>query len=144
MGRRLKCYDIGTDLGTIPTAAGNTDKYLIAPKSGKVVGAYFSGSAALAQSDTNYVTFVITNMGQAGAGTAAPLATSPAGANSTKTTGGAAIAAHTKFGFTLSSVAADLAVAEGDRIRVRVTGTGTLANTVPDGRLEILIDANGQ
>lgn len=143
MGRRLKCYDIGTDVGTIPTAAGNTDKYLIVPKSGTIAASYVSGTSALATSDTNYVTFVITNLGQAGSGSLAPLATSPAGVNTTKATGGAALAAHTKMALTLSTTAANLAVVEGDRLRMRVTGTGTLANTVPDTRWEVLINANG-
>jgi hypothetical protein len=144
MGRRLKTYGICVDFGTIPTAAGNTDKLIIIPKSGVISGVYFSGNDALATSDTNYITWVITNLGQAGSGTAAPLATSPAGVNTTKATGGAAIAANTKKTLTLSATASDVAVVEGDRVRVRITGTGTLANTETLSNLLILIDANGQ
>jgi hypothetical protein len=36
---------------------GNTDEYLIAAKTGKLHAAVFSSLAALATSDTNYVTF---------------------------------------------------------------------------------------
>lgn len=142
MGRRLKCYGKGASLGTIATTS-TTDAYFIAPKSGTIVAAMFSGIDALATSDTNYITFSITNLGQAGAGSLAVLATSPAGINTTKATGGTAIAANTKMALTLSGTAANLAVVEGDRIRVRATATGTLANTVTGSMVETLIDANG-
>ena len=74
------------------------------------------------------MTFSITNLGQAGAGSAAMLAATDA--NTTKTTGGTAIAANTKRVLTLTATPADLVVAAGDRIRIRFAATGTLANTV--------------
>jgi hypothetical protein len=112
---------------TIATT-GNTDFFVIAPVNGKLTEALFSGVDALAANDTNYITFSITNLGQAGAGSAALLAaTDP---NTTKATGGAAIAANTKRSLTVSSVQADIKVQAGDRLRIRAAATGTLANTV--------------
>ena len=58
--------------GTIATT-GNSDTFIIAPYSGVVSGAIFSGVDALAANNTNYITFSITNLGQAGAGSAASL-----------------------------------------------------------------------
>lgn len=112
---------------TIATT-GNTDVYLLAAKAGKVSSIVFSGVDALATSDTNYITFSVTNLGQAGAGTTALLAAT--NANTTKATGGSALAANTKRTLTLTSTGADLVVAAGDRIRIRAAATGTLANTV--------------
>lgn len=114
---------------TIATT-GNTDCYIIVPQTGVVSSITFSGVDALATSDTNYITWTVTNLGQAGAGSTALLATSPAGINTTKATGGTAIAANTKYALTLSSTAANLVVTSGDRIRIRAAATGTLANTV--------------
>ena len=73
------------------------------------------------------MTWVINNVTNSNA---AMLATSPAGINTTKSTGGTAIAADTPHPLTLSGTAANLLVNQGDRILVRYTGTGTLANTV--------------
>ena len=55
-------------------ATGNTDTYMIAAATGTLSQAFFSGTDALAASDTNYITFSVTNLGQAGAGSAAMLA----------------------------------------------------------------------
>lgn len=114
-------------LASIATT-GNTDEYLIAAKTGKIAAAVFSSLAALAANDTNYVTFSITNLGQGGAGTAAILGA--VDANTTKATGGTALAANTKRTLTLSTTTADLAVTEGDRLRVRYAASGTLAGAV--------------
>lgn len=134
MSRFVKQSTPGT---TQIATTGNTDEYLIAAKTGKLAAAVFSSLAALAASDTNYVTFSITNLGQAGAGSAAMLAASDA--NTTKTTGGSALAANTKRALTLSSTAADLAVVEGDRLLVRFAATGTLAGAVTRPIVEISI-----
>jgi len=113
--------------GTIATT-GNTDEYLIAPKTGKLTGMDFSGIDALAANDTNYITYSVTNLGQAGAGSTAMLAATDA--NTTKATGGTALAANTKRALTLHGTPANLAVTVGDRLRIRAAATGTLANTV--------------
>lgn len=109
---------------TIATT-GNTDDYVIAPVNGKLSQAIFSSLAALAANDTNFVTFSITNLGQAGSGTAAMLAA--ADSNTTKATGGAALAANTRRNLVVSSVVADIKVAVGDRIRIRYAVSGTIS-----------------
>jgi hypothetical protein len=112
---------------TIATT-GNADIFIIAPYDGVLSAAIFSGVDALAASDTNFITFTITNLGQAGAGSAAMLAATDA--NTTKTTGGTALSANTRRDLILTSTAANLVVARGDRLRLRAAATGTLANTV--------------
>lgn len=114
----------GTSIATTST----TDHYVIAPVNGILSEVLFSSLAALATSDTNYITFAITNLGQAGSGTAAMLAATDA--NTTKATGGSAIAANTKRTLTITSTQADARVAAGDRLRIRATATGTLAGAV--------------
>ena len=113
---------------TIATAAGNNDGYIMAPEAGTLDSIEFAGVDALATSDTNYITFTVVNLGQSGAGSTDMLAVSDA--NTTKTTGGSALAANTKRTLTLHGTAANLVVAAGDQIRVRAAVTGTLANTV--------------
>jgi hypothetical protein len=134
MSKYVKQATPGT---TSIATTGNTDEYLIAAKTGKLAAAVFSSLAALAAHDTNYVTFSITNLGQAGAGSAAMLAASDA--NTTKATGGAALAANTKRALTLSSTVADLAVTEGDRLLVRFAASGTLAGAVTRPIVQISI-----
>lgn len=115
-----------TPTQTIATT-GNSDVSIVAPITGRLIGANFIGNDVLATSDTNYITWTITNLSNA---SAAMLATSPAGVNTTKVTGGAAIAANTTKALTLTGTAASLLVTLGDRILVRAAASGTLANTV--------------
>ena len=112
---------------TIATT-GNTDGYVIVAEAGTLASIDFSGVDALAASDTNYITWTVTNLGQAGAGSTAMLAATAA--NTTKTTGGTALAANTVRSLTVHGTAANLVVASGDRLLVRAAATGTLANTV--------------
>jgi hypothetical protein len=125
MSKYVKQSTPGT---TAIATTSTTDEYLVAAKTGKVVAATFTPLVALAAHDTNYVTFSITNLGQAGAGTAAMLAATAA--NTTKVTGGTALAISTKRTLTLTSTTADLAVTEGDCLLLRAAASGTLANTV--------------
>lgn len=116
-----------TDTFTKATT-GASDQYVIVPEAGTLSSVDFSGIDALATSDSNYITFTITNLGQAGAGTTVMLAaTAP---NTTKATGGSAIVANGKFPLTLNGTASNLVVAQGDRLKVSATATGTLAGTV--------------
>ncbi len=117
-----------TQQGATIATTGNSDIFVIAPAAGTLSVARFSGVDALTASDINYLTFSITNLGQAGAGSAAMLAATDA--NTTKATGGTGLAANTLRSLALNSTAANLVVAAGDRIRVRAAATGTLANTV--------------
>lgn len=114
--------------GATIATTGNSDVFMIAPAAGVLTSAVFSGVDALTASNTDYITFSITNLGQAGAGTAAMLAATDA--NTTKSTGGTGLAANTVRSLTLNGTAANLVVAAGDRIRIRAAATGTLANTV--------------
>jgi len=112
---------------TIATTS-NSDVYMIVDAAGVLTGARFSGTDALAASDTNYITFSITNLGTSGSGSAAMLAATDA--NTTKTTGGTALTANAARSLTLNGTAANLVVAAGDRLRIRAAATGTLVNTV--------------
>ncbi len=115
--------------GTIATTS-TSDAYVVVPEAGILASAEINPLVALTAHDTNFITWTITNLGQAGAGSAAMLATSPAGINTTKVTGGTALGVNTKYSMTLSGTAANLAVAAGDKILIRATASGTLANTV--------------
>ena len=114
--------------GATIATTGNSDVYVIADAAGVLTSARFSGTDALAASDTNYITFTITNLGTTGSGTATMLAATDA--NTTKTTGGSALTANALRALTLNGTASNLVVAAGDRIRARAAVTGTLANTV--------------
>ena len=113
--------------GTIATTS-TTDEYVTAPETGTLVSAEVAPLVALTANDTNYITWSITNLGQAGAGSTAMLAVSDA--NTTKATGGTGLAISTKRSLTVHGTAANVAVTQGDLLRIRATATGTLANTV--------------
>ena len=130
-----KIVKVATAGVTSIATTGNTDEYAFAPKTGKLYSAVFSSLAALAASDTNYVTFSITNLGQAGAGSTAMLAATDA--NTTKTTGGVALTANSKRALTLNATAANLLVTEGDRLLIRFAATGTLAGAVTRPLVEL-------
>jgi len=130
---------VNSIVGTIPTAAGTTGISLIAPATGTLTAAKFVAKDALSAHDTNYLSFAIVNKGQAGAGTTAMLAATAA--NSTKVTGGTALAAYTTRGLTLHGTAGNLAVVAGDCLEVQFIGSGTLANTVTQGFVQLLFSA---
>src|SRR5262245_18596831 len=91
--------------GASIATTGNTDEYVIAPCNGRLSEVLFSALAALAASDTNFITFSVTNLGQGGAGTGVML--SATDVNTTKATGGSAITANAKRALTLTAVGAD-------------------------------------
>lgn len=134
MSRYVKQWTPGT---TQIATTSDTDEYLIVAKTGKVTAAVFQSLASLSAHDTNYVTFSITNLGAAGSGTTALLAATAA--NTTKATGGTALAASTLRTLTLTSTAADLAVTENDILRVRFAASGTLAGAVTRPVVQITI-----
>lgn len=141
MGRRLKCYGVHAPVGASIATTSTTDTYFQVPKSGRVASIKFSSLAALATSDTNYITWTVVNLGQAGAGSTALLSTSDA--NTTKATGGSAIVASSSRALTLHGTATNLDVVEGDVIRIRATATGTLAGAVTVPSYNVLINASG-
>lgn len=120
---------VEVQMGTIATSAGNTDAYTIVPCTGVLDSVYFSSLAALTANGTNHVTFSITNLGQAGSGSTALL---HATKNTTDSdvTGYFSISANTLQSLYLSATPANLNVTAGDRLLIRVTAAGTLANTV--------------
>ena len=118
----------GTAGTTSIATTGASSEYVIAAKSGVLVGIDFSSLAALAANDTNYITFSVVNLGQAGAGSTAMLAVDDE--NTTKATGGAALIANSKRQLLLHGTPANLAVVEGDRLQIIATATGTLAGAV--------------
>lgn len=130
-------------LASIATTS-TTDTYIQADRSGTVTGVYVAALSALATSDTNYITWTLTNLGAAGAGTTEILATTPAGVNTTKATGGTALVASGRVSLTVSSTAANVAVTEGDTLRLRATVTGTLGGAITVPRGTVIIAANGQ
>ena len=113
---------------TIAAAAGATNEYIIAPEAGSLASIEINPLVALAANDTNYITWTVVNLGQAGAGSTAMLAV--VNANTTKSTGGTALAINTKRTLTIHGTPANLVVAQGDKIKIVATVTGTLANTV--------------
>lgn len=119
---------INITLPTIQTASGNLDIYLMAPEDGILHSAELSALDGLAASDTNYLTFSMTNLGQSGTGTTEMLAATAE--NTTKVTGGAALTANSRRILKTATTPSALNVNAGDRIRFRSTGTGTLSNTV--------------
>jgi hypothetical protein len=140
-GRRLNVYGVHAPVGASIATTSTTDTYFQVPKSGRVASIKFSSLAALATSDTNYITWTVVNLGQAGAGSTALLSTSDL--NTTKATGGLAIVASSSKSLTLHGTATNLDVVEGDVIRIRATATGTLAGAVTVPSYSILISANG-
>lgn len=115
------------EAGTITTTTG-TEVLINCPVAGTINAIAFVAKDALATSNTNYIAFGVINK-QAGAGTGVVVDNTNA-ANSTKTTGGAAIAAYAHFFMTLGAATT---VAAGDILALSATVTGTLANQVTEG-----------
>lgn len=134
MSRWVKQSTAGT---TSIATTSTTDEYMIAPKTGKVTSIKINSLSGLAAHDTNYLTFAVVNLGQAGSGSTALLASSDA--NTTKATGGSAMTANTPRSLTLTSTAADLNVTEGDVLRLRATSAATLAGAVTRPMWEVTI-----
>ena len=118
--------EIQTETLTIATT-GNSDTYIICPYTGFLSSVDFSGVDALTTSDTNFITFTITNLGRGGGGTTAML---DSGDVNTTKVAGTAISANTVRELTLSGSLNATRVAKGERLRIRAAATGTLANTV--------------
>jgi hypothetical protein len=117
------------NVGPITVATtGNSDILFIVPRNVRVEAIKVVGTATLATSDTNYVTWTVTNLGTAGAGSTELLST--ADTNTTKATGGSALTTLVPRSLVLTSTDASLKATEGEVLRVRAAATGTLANTV--------------
>jgi hypothetical protein len=141
VSRRLSDQGVHVPVGASIATTSTTDTYFQVPRSGTLLSIKFSSLAALAASDTNYITWSATNLGQAGAGSTALLAATAV--NTTQATGGSAITANSSRSLTLSTTTANLAVTEGDVVRIRATATGTLVGAVTVPSYNVLIRANG-
>src|SRR6266851_3663480 len=126
-------YRFSASLITIPTAAGATEQLVCPGRGGTLTALELRFPVGLVASDTNYITVAITDKGTNGAGTTQFLATSPAGTNTTKATGGTAITAYVPYVLTLAT--GPFTVAQRDVFDVTITGTGTLPNTLPGGSI---------
>jgi hypothetical protein len=135
----IKTFTQQINLATI-TTTGNTDGYALIQRAGTLVGCSFSGQDALATSNSNYITFSLTNRGNVGGKSDAMLTTTDD--VTTKTTGGSALAAETTRSLTVNSTPLNVTVAAGDRLRFRAAATGTLANTVTLGVVTLTFRAS--
>jgi hypothetical protein len=126
-------------LPTIGTAAATYAQGMEIQRAGTLAAVRLKFEVALAQSDTNFVTFQVNNRGS-GAGNTNWLTTSPAGVNTTKTTGGKAVTAYTDYGVTAAT--GPFTVAIGDWIDFTAVVTGTLANTLTGGSLSLVIQTS--
>jgi hypothetical protein len=106
--------------------------FVLPPVAGQVVEVILTSDTSVEASDTNYWTFTLAK------GTTQIL-----GTNTTKATGGAAIVAGTPLSLTLSSTAADLAVATGDTLVFTATKT-LAAATLENVSLLIKVRADDQ
>lgn len=129
-GVLTECADAQTVEASPATIAttSNTDVLVSAPCDGVLESADFASVSALTANDTNYVTFSITNLGQAGSGSTAMLAATDT--NTTKATGGTGLTANSRRSLSLSATAGNTKVNKGDVLRVRYAASGTLAGAV--------------
>lgn len=116
---------------TVPTAAGTLELLAIIPFAGTVSSVRVAFKDALTAHDTNFVTFRLINKTTADSDVIAAT-----DANTTKLTGGSAIVAYTTRTLTLAN-AAGVTVAAQDVLALRITGSGTLANTLTEGTIII-------
>jgi hypothetical protein len=116
---------------TVPTAAGTLEFLAIMPFASVISSVRVAFKDTLAANDTNFVTFRVINKTTADSDVIAAT-----DANTTKATGGAAVVAYTTRTLTLAN-AAGVAVAAQDVLAIRITGAGTLANTLTEGTIII-------
>lgn len=128
-----------TDTNMLVVTTGASGRALVrVQRAGVLSAAYFVGEDALAASDTNYLTFTVTNRLASGSGSTAMLAATDA--NTTKATGGSAIVAKAEKTLTVHGTAANLVVNKGDELEIAATVTGTLANLVDSPRVQLVFE----
>ena len=131
MSGTARSKNTGRTIPTVPTAAGTLEVLVIVPFAATVSSVRVAFKDALTQDGTNFVTFRLINKTTADSDVIAAT-----DANTTKTTTGSAITAYTTRSLTLAN-AAGVAVAAQDVLALRITGAGTLANTLTEGTLII-------
>lgn len=120
---------VESNSATAIATTGVTSVYITAPETSRVSSVAFAGSQGHGTSSTNYITFQIVNLGQAGAGTNELLH----GSCTTKGTdagGLGTLGTNTTYSLTLSATVGTLSVSRNDRMRLDATVTGTLTNTI--------------
>ena len=111
-------------LGTISATTAFT---IIAPAdAAKVAAVVLAVKTTVAANDTNYWTVGVVNKGPAGSGTTAVLATTDA--NTTKATGGSALAGYVARTLSLHATEANRNTAANDVLEVTLTKTASAAN----------------
>ena len=131
MSGTARSKNTGRTIPTVPTAAGTLEVLAIVPFAATISSVRVAFKDALTQDGTNFVTFRLINKTTADSDVIAAT-----DANTTKTTTGSAITAYTTRSLTLAN-AAGVAVAAQDVLALRITGAGTLANTLTEGTLII-------
>lgn len=131
MSGTARSKTIQKTITTIPTAAGTAEFLVIVPFASTISSVRVVFKDALATDNTNFVTFRLINKSAADADIIAAT-----DANTTKTTGGSALTAYTPRTLTLAT-AAGVDVAAQAVLALRVTGAGTLTNTLTEGALII-------
>lgn len=121
---------------TIGTTA-SAEIVFLAPCQGTIASVRFTAKDALATSDTNYITFSLTNKGS-GAGSTAVL-NGTTGNNTTKATGGGALSAYTPQVLAANADGTHNAINRNDVLVFAATVTGTLANQVTEGCVTLTI-----
>lgn len=121
----------GVTIPTVPTAAGTLEVLIIMPFAATISSVRVAFKDALTAHDTNFVTFRLINKTTADSNVIAAT-----DANTTKLTGGTALTAYGVRTLTLAT-AAGVAVAAQDVLALRITGAGTLANTLTEGDMII-------
>lgn len=118
-------------LGNIPST-GVFDRYVIVIEDGYLHSAAVVYSTSLNASDSTYITYSLTNLGQSGVGSVPMLLNSPE--NTTKLTGGVGITAFIVRLLKTSSDPKILAVKAGDVLKFTHTITGNV-NVLDNGLL---------
>lgn len=120
---------IESNSATAIATTGTTSAYITAPETSRVSSVAFAGSTGHGSSSTDFITFQIVNLGQAGAGTIQLLH----GSSTTKGTdagGLGGLGTNTTYPLTLSATVSNLSVAKNDRMKLDATVSGTLSNTI--------------
>ena len=125
-GLRIHIIANGPDIPS--NLNGTVDVYIMAPEDGMLHSVEFSVSDDLAASDTIYLGFFLTNLGQNGLYYVEMLSSSPE--NTTRITGGSPLVANSRRVLKLTPVEELLKVTAGDRLRFRLGSTGNIAKSL--------------
>ena len=126
---------VSIDSQTAIAISGTTSVYTTVPMTGVVTGLQFASTTGIGTSATNYYNFIITNLGQAGAGTASIT-------NGALTTQAVGIGTNTPYSLTLNATGSNLVVTKGDRLKVDVGASGTPVSTLTHPSFLLSVSGN--